>query len=136
MTNATTSLEKNEYDEDVRVTTTASGTVIRELVSNTPEPTQESFRRLSVTAWRRRFTRDERIAIELAQLDDPIASMEQRQAAAALRSDIRDQENAQYVDLDDPDVLSGLLNLESFGLIAVGRSGEIQQPDAQPEERP
>ena len=136
MTNAITSFEKNEYDEDVRVTTTASGTVIRELVSNTPEPAQESFRRLSVTAWRRRFTRDERIAIELAQLDDPIASMEQRRAAAALRSDIRDQENVQYIDLDDPDVLSGLLNLESFGLIAVGRSSEIQQPDAQPEERP
>ena len=128
--------DKNEHQEDVRVVTMTNGTVIRELVSSTPEPVEERFRRLTVTAWRRRFTREERIAIELAQLDDPTTGMLQRQATAALRSDIRDQENARYIDLDDPDVMSGLLNLESFGLIAVGRSSEIQQPDAQPEERP
>ena len=136
MTNATISFEKNEYEEDVRVITTASGTVIRELVSSTPEPTQESFRRLSVTAWRRRFTRDERVAIEFAQLDDVTAPMQQRQIAAALRSDIRDQESTQYINLDDPDVLTGLQNLSALGLIAPTRVQEIQQPDAQPEERP
>lgn len=128
--------EKNEYDEDVRVITMENGTVVRELVSSEPAPVEHRFRRLTITAWRRRFTREERVAIELAQLDDPTTGMRRRQAAAALRSDIRDQENARYIDLDDPDVMSGLLNLESFGLIAVGRSSEIQQPDAEPEERP
>ena len=128
--------EKNEYDEDVRVTTLKSGTVIRELVAAATEPEEQRFRRLSIIAWRSRFTREERVAIEFAQLDDVTAPMQQRQIAAALRSDIRDQESAQYIDLDDPDVLTGLQNLSALGLIASTRVQEIQQPDAQPEERP
>ena len=128
--------EKNEHQEDVRVTTLKNGTVIRELVAAVTEPEEQKFRRLSITAWRRRFTREERVAIEFAQLDDVTAPMQQRQIAAALRSDIRDQESAQYIDLDDPDVLTGLQNLSALGLIASTRVQEIQQPDAQPDAQP
>lgn len=128
--------EKNEYDEDVRVISMKNGTVIRELISVETSTEPQRFRRLSLAGWRRRFTREERIAIEIAKLDDPTASMEQRQAAAALRSYIKDQEAANYIDLDDPDVLEGLHTLATYGLIKPYRIGEIQEPDAAEGDRP
>ena len=76
-------------------------------------------------AFRNRFSKVERAGIEFAALDDPSAPMAQRQQAAALRADLKDQEQAMFIDLDDPDTRSGVLTLGTLGLIAVGRAAEI-----------
>jgi hypothetical protein len=128
--------EKNEHGEDVRVTTMKGGAIIRELVSIEQEQVPHRYRQLSLAGWRRRFTREERVAIEIAKLDDPSAEMSQRQAAAALRSYIKDQEAASFIDLDDPDVLEGLQALAASGLIGAHRVAEIQEPDAEEGDRP
>jgi hypothetical protein len=116
--------EKNEYDEDVKVTTLPNGVVIRELDIQFVQE-ESSNRKLTPFQWRRLFTRAEKIAIEMASIDDSSATLQQRQLSAALRSYLKDQESAQFIDLDDPFVLSGLENLEMMGLIPAARVAEI-----------
>ena len=100
-----------------------------------PQPLPEP-RRLAVLAFRRRFTRDEKAAIEWAAVDRADLSEVQRQQAAALRADLADQAAASYIDLDDVDVINGVQNLESFGLITVGRANEILNSPVLPGEMP
>ena len=45
--------------------------------------------------------------------------------AAALRSDLKDQEQAKLIDLDDPDVAEGVQTLEALGLLQPGRASQI-----------
>lgn len=91
---------------------------------------------LSPLSFRRRFTKPERIGIEWAAVDRADQSTEQRQFAAALRSDLTDQAQAKFIDLEDPDVIAGVQALESIGLIGEGRAEEILNDPVQPEERP
>jgi hypothetical protein len=131
MTNATTSFEKNEYNEDVRVTTTASGTVIRELVSiPAQDPVVAPSKKFNLLGFRRLFTKAERAAIEWAAVDRADQPIEHRQAAAALRSTLKDQEQAEFIDLTDPDTIEGVQTLEVMGLIGKGRAAEILSSDA------
>lgn len=76
-------------------------------------------------AFRSRFHQAEKIAIEIASLDDPAAPMQQRSMAAALRANQADVAVAQFVDLNRPDTRSGVIALEQFGLLAAGRALEI-----------
>jgi hypothetical protein len=82
-------------------------------------------RHITKLAFRQRFTQSERVAIEIAQLDDPTAPMAQRAQAAALRSSQADLMVASYVDLDRADTIAGVQMLESAGLIGVGRADTI-----------
>lgn len=93
------------------------------------------YRRITKLAFRNRFTKAEKAGIEFAALDDPTASIAQRQQAAALRADLKDQEQATYIDLDDPDTRTGVLTLEAVGLIAAGRALEILDTPVQDKER-
>lgn len=93
-------------------------------------------RRMAPLAFRRRFTKAERSGIEWAAVDRADQTMEQRQQAAALRSDLKDQAQAQYIDLDDPDTVAGVQALEAIGLIAPGRAAEILGATVLPEELP
>ena len=95
----------------------------------------EAPRRISKLAFRNRFTRAEKAGIEFAALDDPTAPIAQRQQAAALRANLKDQEQATFIDLDDEDTRTGVLTLEAAGLIAAGRAVEILDAPVQDKER-
>lgn len=75
--------------------------------------------------FRQRFTEAEKIAIELASLDNSAAPMAQRQMAAALRVYLADLAAANFVDLTRPDTIAGVQRLEQFGILAPGRAAEI-----------
>lgn len=76
-------------------------------------------------AFRARFTQAEKIAIELAGLDDPSATMEARSQAAAIRTYQKDVDAAEFIDLTDPATAGGVQALEGAGLLAEGRAAEI-----------
>ena len=99
-----------------------------------PTPAPED-RRITKLAFRNRFTKAEKAGIEFAALDDPTAPIAQRQQAAALRADLKDQEQAAFIDLDDEDTRTGVLTLEAVGLIAAGRAVEILDAPVQDRER-
>lgn len=76
-------------------------------------------------AFRNRFTAAEKVALEMASLDNPAGTMEQRQQAAALRVYLADVATSSFVDLSRPDTRNGVLQLESLGLLAAGRALQI-----------
>ena len=86
---------------------------------------QQAARRITVLAFRRRFTMAEKAAIEFAAVDRADATIEQRQQSAALRASLADQAAATFIDLDDADVISGVTALEVFGIIDSQRVSEI-----------
>jgi len=73
-------------------------------------------------AFRNRFTQAEKVAIEIAALDDPEAAMQQRAMSAALRASQEDVAVAQFIDLTRADTRAGVQMLETAGLLAVGRA--------------
>ena len=104
------------------------------LAPDVPTQTPED-RRITKLAFRNRFAKAEKAGIEFAALGDPTAPIAQRQQAAALRADLKDQEQAAFIDLDDPDTRTGVLTLEAAGLIATGRAVEILDAPVQDKER-
>lgn len=126
--------EQNEHNETVRVETYENGTEIRSL--DKPPATFAPSRVLSKLAFRRRFTRQEKAAIEMAAIIRADATPQEQQLAAALRADLKDQEAAQHIDLSDPDVIAGVTSLEAFGLLAAGRAQEILSAEVLDSEHP
>lgn len=98
------------------------------------DPTPVVRRWITCLAFDNRFTQAESVAIEIAQLDDPGASMPARQAAAALRASQRKVDRATYIDLDRPDTRAGVIALEAGGLLGAGRALEILDAEIQPHE--
>lgn len=92
--------------------------------------------RITRLAFRNRFAQPEKVALELAALDDPMAPMPQRQQAAALRAYLADVAAASFIDLSRPDTRAGVQFLEAAGLLGEGRALEILDAPVQPEERP
>lgn len=92
--------------------------------------------RITRLAFRNRFSRNEKVALEMAALDDPTAQMAKRQVAAALRAHLADISAATFVDLQRADTRAGVQMLESLGLLAAGRAMEILDSVVQDEERP
>lgn len=87
-------------------------------------------------AFRNRFTQPEKVALEIAALDDPTAPMPQRAQAAALRANNADLAAATFIDLQRPETRAGVQMLEAAGLLAVGRAAVILDAEIMPEERP
>lgn len=85
-------------------------------------------------AFRNRFTQAEKVTLEIASLDNPAATMAERQQAAALRASMKDQENATFIDLDRADTRTGVQTLEAGGLLAAGRAAAILDAEVQPQE--
>ena len=110
----------------------AAGTPV--FVDAPAQPLGDSPRRITKLAFRNRFTKAEKAGIEFATLDDPTAPIAQRQQAAALRADLKDQEQATFINLDDEDTRTGVLTLEAAGLIAAGRAVEILDAPVQDKE--
>jgi len=117
------------YDKDVGFTAPALPE---------PEPAPEPVPNKIITnyAFDMRFTIEERIAIEMACMDDPGAPMEQRAMAAALRVSQERAKKAQFTDLDNPVVRASVEEMETIGLLAEGRAAEILDASVQDEERP
>ena len=90
-----------------------------------PIPAYSGSWRITKLAFRSRFTAQEKVTIELASLDNPAASDQQRQLSAALRSHEEDVAVAQFIDLKRTDTRDGAAQLETFGLIAAGRAAVI-----------
>jgi len=91
--------------------------------------------KITKLAFRNRFTSQEKVTLELASLDNPAASDQQRQLAAALRSHEEDVAVAQYIDLNRTDTRDGVTQLETFGLIAAGRATVILDTEPTAEEQ-
>lgn len=90
-----------------------------------PPPPPPEDRRVTLLAFRNRFTQTEKVGLEIAALDVPTAPMNQRALAAGLRSSMKDQEVALWIDLTRPETRAGVQQLEGAGLIAPGRAAAI-----------
>lgn len=99
-------------------------------------PASDLVRTVSVLAFRRRFTKAERAAIEWAAVDRSDQPVAIRQQAAALRATLADQAAANFIDLNDNDTAVGVQGLETMGLLAPGRAAEIITTPVRPEELP
>jgi len=89
-----------------------------------PRSSSPLHRILAVISYgfRRRFTEDEKTDIEMASLDVTTAPLANRKRAAALRVYMQDVLAATYIDLKNAYVRNGLLKLEQFGILPVGRA--------------
>jgi hypothetical protein len=92
--------------------------------------------KITVLALRNRFTTAEKVAIELASLDNPAEPLQQRQLAASLRVMSADLNVATYVDLARPDTIAGIQALETYGIIGSGRASQILTAPIQDNEIP
>ena len=113
--------------------------VMRPYVEPPPEPEPQPvkvLRRVSVLAFRLRFTPAEKAAIEWAAVDRPELPEALRLQAAALRATLADQAAATFIDLDDPTTVGGVQGMEAMGLLAAGRAAEIMGAPLAPEELP
>ena len=90
--------------------------------------------RITKLAFRNRFTQTEKVAIEIAQLDDPTKTMPQRAMSAALRASQADVQAATFIDLSRADTRSGVQALEMAGLLATGRAAVILDTEPTAEE--
>lgn len=93
-------------------------------------------RKITKLAFRNRFTAAEKVTMEIASLDNPAATMAQRQQAAALRVNLADTAAAVFIDLSRADTRAGVQMLEAAGLLAAGRALQILDAPVQPSEQP
>jgi hypothetical protein len=91
-------------------------------------------RRIIPFAFRSRFTSAEKIAIEIACMDDPAAQKYQRAMAASLRVAQADIATAPFISLDSPETAARVQALEHAGLLALGRAAEILGAEVQAHE--
>ncbi len=92
--------------------------------------------RITRLAFRNRFTQAENVALEIAALDNPAATLVQRQQAAAIRVHLADVNVSTFVDLARDDTRAGVQALETGGLIGVGRALQILDAPVEAHERP
>lgn len=92
-------------------------------------------RQITGLAFRKRFSRTEKAVMELAAIDNPSGTVEERQQAAAMRADLKDNNAATFIDLDDERTREGVQYLEAVGLLDDGRALEILDAPVQDVER-
>ena len=117
------------------ITTETATHIVIELPPAPPSVPVEPAKYLSKLGFRNRFTMAEKAALEIASLDDPTASMPARMVAATLRASLADQRDATYIDPLRPDTRAGVIQLETYGVIAAGRALEILDAPIQDTER-
>ena len=88
-------------------------------------PQQDASTKLTKLEFRNRFTLQEKAAIDLASLDNPQASMDQRLIAASLRAMLADQAMAEFIDLSDETTIAGVQYLAQVGLLTEKRAQEV-----------
>lgn len=97
---------------------------------------QITDKKITVLAFRNRFTQEEKITIELAAIDNPAATMNDRIQSAGLRVAMTDLATAIFIDLADPRTAGIVTTLEQSGIIGAGRADEILNASILPIERP
>ncbi len=97
---------------------------------------QITDKKITVLAFRNRFTQEEKITIELAAIDNPAATMNDRIQSAGLRVVMTDLATAIFIDLADPRTIGIVTTLEQSGIIGAGRADEILNASILPIERP
>jgi hypothetical protein len=129
-------LDTNLVDGELRSNWTGYNWI--ELTYRTPVPQPEVVvpKRITKVAFRSRFTTAEKVAIELASIDNPASTLQARSLAAGLRVNMADQRDATYIDLSRADTMAGVQMLETFGLIGVGRASQILNDPIQEHEIP
>lgn len=80
---------------------------------------------LTILEFRRRFTNEEKVMIDLVSIDNPSLDMQSRASIAALRVYLQDLASATFVDTNDPATVLGINTLAAFGLIQPSRVSEI-----------
>lgn len=104
-----------------------------------PAPVPElpmTARYMTVLAFRNRFTKSEKVRIELAAIDDPSAGQEERELAATVRVGQADLAAATYVDADRADTRADVQAFEAMGLLdAPGRALTILDDEILAHER-
>ena len=75
-------------------------------------------------------------AVNITALDNPAATLAQRQQAAAIRAHLADVAASTFIDLGRDDTSAGVQALEAGGLIGVGRALEILDAPVEAHERP
>lgn len=93
-------------------------------------------RRITVLAFRNRFSTNEKITIDMASIDNPAATIQSRMLAASLRVSQKDLDNATFVDLDRADTIAGVTSMETYGILGTGRAAQILNAEVLPIERP
>lgn len=97
-----------------------------------------AVRRITVLAFRNRFTQNEKVALEMAAQHNPAASVPQQQQAAAIRASMKDSDNAAYIDLERADTRAGVLTMcqlfQALGVVpnAAARAAVILDAEIQP----
>jgi bifunctional pyridoxal-dependent enzyme with beta-cystathionase and maltose regulon repressor activities len=81
--------------------------------------------KVTVLAFRNRFTQAEKVTMDMASIDNPAGTMQQRQLAASLRVMATDLGVATFVDLARADLIVGVHSLETYGIIGAGRANTI-----------
>jgi len=118
------------------VTRDATPEELAEIEARANDPAPAQPRHLTVLAFRNRFTRAEKIRIELAAIDDPAASAESRARAATVRVGQADLAAATYVDVDRTDTREDVQAFEAMDLLdAPGRALAILDDPIQAHER-
>jgi hypothetical protein len=92
-------------------------------------------RQITKLAFRNRFTVAEKVAIDLASIDNPAADMATRQQSAAVRVSLADAAAATYIDLAREDTRAGVTLLETAGILGAGRAMAILDAEILDEEQ-
>ncbi len=101
-----------------------------------PQEPDAALRIVTNLAFDLRFTKEERVDIEMASLDDPTAPYEMRRQAADIRVALQRANKASWSDLDDPVTRANVQQFEQYGLIGEGRAAEILDTPVDESERP
>lgn len=96
----------------------------------------EEERKITTLAFRNRFTLSEKVAMEMASLDNPSAEFSARTVAASLRVYMKDVDNASHIDLARADTQGGVMALVQFGLLTAERADAIINAPIQAHEVP
>ena len=92
--------------------------------------------RLTRLAFLDRFTDAEAVAIDLASIDDPSGTQQERTGQASIRRYLNKINAATFVDVARDDTIAGVNALESLGLLASGRADEILSTNINSDEAP
>jgi hypothetical protein len=93
-------------------------------------------RKITVLAFRNRYTMQEKVMMDLLATDPPNATEQQRMMAASMRVTNADLATATFVDLDDESTQMGVQVLEYYGVLQPGRAQAILFDPIQEKERP
>ena len=100
-------------------------------VPSTPAPETKITR----LAFLNRFTDAEAIAIDMASIDNPSGTVEERQQQAALRRFLNKVNSANYIDLSLQQTIDGINALVALGLLTSERASAILTDTIQQDER-